>query len=214
MAEVEIYGPPQSTYVRTARMAFEEKGVPYSLQPIEFGSDQHKALHPFGRVPAMKHGDVHLYETLAIATYADLAFDGLKLQPAAPRGRALMMQWTSVVIDYVYQYAVHDVVIERLAAPSRGREPDEEKIKNAIPHVKHCMSVIDRALGGTPYLAGADLSLADLYVAPIVSYLKMLPEGQEALAGLSAIDDWFDKVSARPSFPATMPPAPQQEAAE
>ena len=115
MAEVEIYGPPQSTYVRTARMAFEEKGVPYSLQPIEFGSDQHKALHPFGRVPAMKHGDVHLYETLAIATYADLAFDGLKLQPAAPRGRALMMQWTSVVIDYVYQYAVHDVVIERLA---------------------------------------------------------------------------------------------------
>src|SRR5436189_242569 len=31
MPELEIIGAPQSTYVRTTRMALEEKGVPYTL---------------------------------------------------------------------------------------------------------------------------------------------------------------------------------------
>ena len=34
MPELEIIGAPQSTYVRTTRMALEEKGVPYTLYPI------------------------------------------------------------------------------------------------------------------------------------------------------------------------------------
>ncbi|MEE8248170.1 MAG: glutathione S-transferase N-terminal domain-containing protein, partial [Alphaproteobacteria bacterium] len=45
MTEVVIYGFPQSTYVRTARLVCEEKGVAYDLAPVEFGSPEHLELH-------------------------------------------------------------------------------------------------------------------------------------------------------------------------
>jgi glutathione S-transferase len=43
-------------------------------------------------MPALTHGDVTLYETLAVTQYTDGAFDGPALQPADPAGRARMSQ--------------------------------------------------------------------------------------------------------------------------
>ena len=64
MSDVIVYGFAPSTYVRTARLALEEKGVAHELSPVEFGSDAHLMLHPFARIPAFAHGDVRLYETM------------------------------------------------------------------------------------------------------------------------------------------------------
>ena len=129
MADVIIYGPPQSTYVRTVRLALEEKNAPYSFGEFEFASDGHKVLHPFAKVPAFKHGDVQLFESLAIATYVDGTFDGPALQPTDTLARAQMMQWITSTIDYIYPYAIRKVVWQRVVVPSRGGETDEEIIK-------------------------------------------------------------------------------------
>jgi glutathione S-transferase len=58
MANLEIIGFPQSTYVRVARMACEEKGVAYDLRPAPPHSPEVLAIHPFGKIPAMRHGDL------------------------------------------------------------------------------------------------------------------------------------------------------------
>lgn len=51
------------------------------MQPVDFRSDAYReTLHPFERMPAMAHGDVHLYEALTIAVYVDEAFDRPALQ--------------------------------------------------------------------------------------------------------------------------------------
>ena len=83
MATIEIIGIPGSTYVRAVRMACEEKGVPYELKPAMPHSPEILALHPFGKVPAMRHGDFELCESNAIATYIDRAFAGPPLFPIA-----------------------------------------------------------------------------------------------------------------------------------
>ena len=57
MTDVKLYGFPQSTYVRTARLACEEKGVAYEIVPSQPDSSENLAVHPFGKVPAMSHGD-------------------------------------------------------------------------------------------------------------------------------------------------------------
>lgn len=85
---VILYGFPQSTYVRTARMACEEKGVPYQLESIKLRSDAPRELHPFGEIPVLQNGNFVLYETPAIARYVDEAFDGPPQQPADPSDRA------------------------------------------------------------------------------------------------------------------------------
>jgi hypothetical protein len=55
-----VFGEPYSVYVRTVRLALEEKAVNYELVPVDvFASGgpppEHKARHPFGKIPAFEH---------------------------------------------------------------------------------------------------------------------------------------------------------------
>jgi len=136
MSKLVIHGFPESSYVRTARMALEAKGVPYELQPIEFGSVDHLAMHPFGKMPYMTHGDVTLYETSAITRYVDENFEGPALQPVDVVGRARMSQWISAIIDYYYGPLIREYVIERVAVPRRGGVTDEVRVAAALPIVQ------------------------------------------------------------------------------
>ena len=205
MSDVIIYGLPPSSYTWTARIACEEKGISHELLPVEFGSDANKALHPFAKIPILKHGDVLIYETSAICRYLDEAFTGPSLQPSDAAGRARMEQWNSCIVDYAYDWAVRRIVIERLVVPQRGEKSDEAKIKDAVPHAKYVLGVMDKALTGSPYLAGGQPSIADWLLLPIVSYMPMVPEGKEITTGLGALTDWTKRMQARPSFAKTVP---------
>ena len=209
MADVTIYGPSASTYVRTARLACAEKGISHELAPVEMGSEAHGKLHPFRKVPAMRHGDLVVYETSAIGRYIDAAFKGPALQPADLKARARMDQWISAVSDYCYQAMIREIVIQRFVVPMRGGKPDEAMIKAAWPKVEHQLGVLDAASKDAPYLTGGALSLADLFLLPIVFYVKLQPEGGPLLAKHKALSAWFDRMAARPSFGATMPEMPK-----
>jgi len=99
IADPIVLGFPGSTYVHIVRLILTHKGVPYTFRDLEpeMGSPTHLALHPFNRVPILQHGDFTLYETSAIATYIDEAFDGVALQPSQPRERARMQRALSEV---------------------------------------------------------------------------------------------------------------------
>ena len=81
MPVLEIIGVPQSNYVWAVRMVCEEKGVAYDYKPERPHSPAVDAIHPFGKVPVMRHGDLELCESKAIATYIDRVFDGPKVIP-------------------------------------------------------------------------------------------------------------------------------------
>jgi glutathione S-transferase len=214
MSDVTLYGFPQSTYVRSARLACEEKGVTYDLEAIEMGSPAHRALHPFARMPAMRHGDFALYETSAIARYLDEVFDGPALQPSAPRARARMNQWISAVNDYYNQALARGIVLPRIVYPMRGRTVDEAAVAASVEQAEHHLGVADETLAAGPYLAGDALSLADLFLGPIVFWLEKTPEGADLLPRFPAVRRWYERLAARPSFVATVPTMPQASAVD
>lgn len=214
MADVTIYGAPFSTYVRTARMACMEKGVDYDLEVVDIGTDAYRAIHPFGKMPGFRHGDVQLYETPAICFYIDTAFDGPALQPSDTLAMAHMIQWISATCDYGYQAIVREVVIPRFVLPMRGLTPDEEAIKAALPRVENFLTVADATLKESDHLAGEALSIADLMLVPCLFYLSATPEGKALMPNYGGVGAWIERMAARPSFAATMPPAPDQQAAE
>jgi glutathione S-transferase len=213
MTDIIIYGIVQSSYVRTVRLACEEKGVSYEVQPIEFGSPEHLALHPFGKVPSARHGDVTMYETSAIVRYIDAAFDGPALLPADLLARTRMEQWISATIDYFYQDMIRELVFPRLVAPSRGAEPDEEMIAGAVPKIDGHLGILEATLADSDYLAGDGLSLADLFYAPVHFWLGITPEGQGLLPKYPAVGRWWERMTARPSVVGTVPPPPSEERA-
>jgi glutathione S-transferase len=209
MSDVKLYGFPQSTYVRAARLVLAEKGVAYDLEPVKLGSDELRALHPFGKIPVFVHGDFRIYETSAICRYIDTVFDGPSLQPADARGQAAMEQWISSLNGNYDTDIIRHFFLERVRAPMMGREPDEAKIAAALQRISHDMDVLDARLGETAYLAGGDVSLADFFLVPMLAYLRATDEGRDILANRNHIDRWWESMSSRPSFAATNPPPPK-----
>lgn len=200
MSEVIIYGLPPSSYVRTALMVCTAKGVEHRLEPVDFRSAEYLARHPFGKIPAMKHGDVHLFETLAIAVFIDEAFDGPALQPDTPAGRAEMLQWISVTNDYLYERIVRRCVQERFVKPMRGLDPDEAAIAAALPEIESSLDALDTALVTNPHFCGDQLTLADLFAAPVLHYFAATPEGEAMLPKRTALSNWLKNMRMAPGF--------------
>ena len=83
MADPIVYGFPRSTFVNIVRLILTHKDVAYQFHDLEpvMGRPEHLALHPFNRVPILRHCDLTIYETSAIAAYVDEAFGGPRLTP-------------------------------------------------------------------------------------------------------------------------------------
>lgn len=205
MADIVIYGWDRSTYVWTVRMVCEEKGVTYALEPLDMKSEAHLALHPFGKMPVMRHGDFVLYETSAICRYIDATFDGVALKPARTDERARMEQWISVLNAYFYDPLIRRFVLQYVFAKREEREPDRAIIDAALEEARHHLGVLDAALKGRDFLAGDALSLADLFLVPILYYARLMPEGARLLKPFANVRRVHDGLMERPGFAATKP---------
>jgi len=205
MSEFVVYGTIGSPYLRAALLGFAEKSLPYRLVPVPFGqskSEEHRARHPFGRVPVIDHDDFRLYETQAILRYLDRIAPEPPLTPADPRQAARMDQIAGVVDWYFFPQVSATIGFQRYVAPMAGRTPDEAIIAEAMPKARLCFAELERLKGGHPYLAAEHVSIADLMLAPQMQILSRTPEGQELLAGTS-LADWLERMAARPSMQAT-----------
>jgi glutathione S-transferase len=212
MANVEIIGFAPSTYVRTARMVCEEKAIPYDLKPAAPHSPDVTAIHPFGKIPVMRHGDFELCESKAIATYLDLAFPGPKLIPTEPRHTALTEQWVSLVNTKMDGTLVRTYLFHYIFPKSSDGKPDRSAIDAVVPAVEEELGLLDRAVAKGGYLAGDSLTFADINVMPILFYLKNFPEGASAISSAKSLSSYYERMAARPSFKNTIPPPPERQA--
>lgn len=191
-------------------MTLMEKGVPYDLVEIDvFAADgppiEYLQKHPFGRIPFFEHDGFRLYEALPIARYIDETFDGPMLQPRDVHERARMNQIIGILDSYAYRTLVWDIYVERTRGRS-GKPPDEQRIAAALPRAQTCLKALSGLMGDKVWLAGSDLTLADLHAAPIVAYFLRTAEGKELLAGTPSLVRWWEQIAQRASTCATDPP--------
>jgi glutathione S-transferase len=193
MKHVELFGFAGSTYVRTARMVCIEKHIDHQLQPLAFGAESHRALHPFLRMPVMRVAGLVLYETLAIGTYLDEAFEGPRLMPDAAADRARALQWISTCNDYVYRDLV-SLLAQHDAPCAAQLEP-----------ARRDLEIVDRQLTDMPFLLGNEMHLCDLFLAPMVAFARAHAAGPGLLRGLDHLQSWCDRMASRASFGQTQP---------
>jgi glutathione S-transferase len=208
MPNVEIIGFAPSTYVRTARMVCEEKAIPYELKPAAPHSPDVAAIHPFGKIPVMRHGDFELCESKAIATYLDLTFPGPKLIPTDPRHAALTEQWVSLVNTRMDGTMIRTYLFAYIFPKTDDGQPDRKAIDAVLPALKDEIGLLDRAVAKAGYLAGDSFTFADINVMPILFYLQKFPESAAAIAAAKPLADYYARLAARPSFQNTTPPPP------
>jgi glutathione S-transferase len=208
MAKLQIIGIPQSTYVRTSRLTAHEKGVDYDLVVEPPHSAAVSAIHPFGKVPAMRHGDLELFESNAINNYIDRSFDGPALVPADAAGAAKVDQWVSVVNTVMDPLIVRRYLFAYIFPQGADGKPDRAAIDACLDDLDKQVGVLDGALGKSEYLAGEKLTLADLNLLPIVHYMLATPEAGEKVRNAGNLSGWFARMSERDSVKATIPPPP------
>src|SRR6201997_5212309 len=202
MSDPIVYGFPRSTYVNIVRLVLTYKGVAYTFQDLEpvMGKPEHLALHPFNRVPILRHGDFTVYETSAIASYVDQAFPGPRLTPQDVRVRARMNQWVSAVNSYYYPYMIYHVTHERLVFPELGIASDEKVVAHALPKVELALGVMERELGhGHEFLLGAELSLADFFILPSTFAFSLTEEGRKIYPKFPAFCRWRERMESLPA---------------
>ncbi|TAI63402.1 glutathione S-transferase family protein [Bradyrhizobium sp. Leo170] len=202
MAEPIVYGFPRSTYVNIVRLILTHKDVAYGFHDLEpvMGKREHLALHPFNRVPILRHGDFTVYETSAIASYVDEAFGGPKLTPRDVRLRARMNQWISAVNSYYYPYMIYHVTHERLVFPELGIASDEKVVAHAIPKVELALGMVEHELEhGQDYLLGTEITIADFFLLPSTFAFSLTDEGKAMHPNYPAFCRWRERMENLPA---------------
>lgn len=208
----ELHGYAFSVYLRMARFALAEKGVPCSrveINPFERPiPEAYLALHPFGRVPTLVHGGFVLFETTAITRYVDEAFAGPPLQPATARGRARMVQIQSVVDSYAYWPLIRQVFSHAVFRPHAGVASDAEELRRGLVAAPAILRALAALAGDGPFLLGGSLCLADIHLAPIIAGFAAAEAGRALLAREKVLAAWWAHMERHPGFLATDPGLP------
>lgn len=202
-----FYGARVSTYSRIAEVVAEEKGASWELIPTDSKAPEHRKRHPFGKAPTLEHGDIKLYEALAIATYIDGTFgEEDALQPADPLARAHMLRWVNMVDHYIFPVIEHEFVMPWVVAILVGAQPDQARAQAALGPIGVLLNVPEEELAdGRAWLAGDQFSFADIWLAATLEGLAADPAGRQLLQHRPYISQWLARVRGRESWRATVP---------
>ena len=198
MAALKVHGVPPSTFTRTVLLACHEKGIDYELVPTV--PNDIASINPFRKIPAITHGDLVLYESTAILRYLDRTFPGTKLWPDDSVGIAICDQWVSAVCDSLVNAALRYMASRFgfLPVPTEMQRQYLDKTRDVVP-------IFDRQLGRTRFLAGAALTAADLFLAPVLFYFPDIPELRAIGEASPNCARWAREMAERPSVRATEP---------
>ena len=196
---VKLFGHPASTCTRKVLCTMNELGIEHEFQLVDLFKGENKAednlrRQPFGKIPSFEDKDLSLFESRAISRYLVDAYGQGKLQPADAAGRAKMNLAIDIEANYFTSNAM-TFIYEHVFKRPQG----EEKLAAAQAGLDTALDVLDGILAKTPYLAGGEFSLADIFYLPYIEYLKMTP-AFEGITKRPNVSAWWTRCSERPSW--------------
>ena len=192
---LEIYGHARSRAFRTLWMA-EELGIPYSHDPVtpaEARSAKILALNPNGHVPVIRDGDLVLFESMAINLYLAAKYGAERsLWPASVEDQGRATQWSFWAITEVEALSL-SLLRQRVQLPESER--DEAAAARDEQQLHAAFRVLEGALDGRDYLLGDTFTVADLDVASVLAWLRLLKVDMAPHPRVSA---WLARCLQRP----------------
>ena len=183
-------------------MVAQENGVAYDHIPAMPHSDEVKAINPLGLIPVMRHDDLELPESHAIARYIDTAFDGPALVPGDPKSAANINRWVSTVNTAVDQMFMRKYVVEYAFHKDADGNVVRDVIDETIKRLPKMFAMLDAAVADG-FLGGDTFTMADCFLMPILAAVQNFPEGKACMENSPNLQAYFAKLSERDSFKAT-----------
>ena len=164
-----------SPWSLTAWLAAKTSGIDFNeiVIPLNSVNTRQEILRYWynGKVPILKHGEITIWESLAICEYLAEVSAENNLWPVSKRGRAVARSLSAEV------HAGFKSLREQMPMNVRGRFPSElrtpsvqEEINRVTAIWRRCRERFGKDLGG-PFLFGS-FCILDAMFAPIVSQFK------------------------------------------
>ena len=192
---IRLLGRATSGNVQKVIFLLEEMGLPYRREDYgrqfnNTGGDYLK-LNPTGKVPTLIDGDTTIWESNTILRYL-AAKNRSPLYPSDPAQRTEVERWMDWLLASLNTPYV-GVFKEAKKVPAERAASWAADSKELIQHLQ----LLDGHLAEQPYLAGRELSIADVALAPIVARCLDFPIDRPSMPNL---EGWRTRMGERPAF--------------
>ncbi|KAH7928889.1 glutathione S-transferase [Leucogyrophana mollusca] len=204
---LKIYGFPISICTKRVALVCREKNIPYELVTVDMMTGAHKGeaytkVQPFGQVPYIDDDGFIVYESRAISRYLTKKYASQGTQELIPTGlkeEALFEQAASIELtnfDPIGNGIADENIFKRL----RGEEPDQKRVSELVTLLEAKLNAYDSILAKQKYLAGSQVTLADLFHLPFGHMFGSM--GIDALEKQPNVARWWKDISSRESWAA------------
>jgi glutathione S-transferase len=196
---LKIWGRATSSNVQKVLWCCAELGIEYERVDVggPFGGNQdpeYLAMNPNGLVPTVKDGDLILWESNTICRYLCTTRNGESLYPKEPGARTHVERWMDWQLASIGPPM--GVLLFGLIR-TRPEERDHAAIEAARRRALAAWTIVDEALEDRAYLAGGDLTLAEITLGTLVYRWHAFSIERPSLKNLRA---WHERMRARAAF--------------
>lgn len=194
---MKLYYVPVSTYCQKVLMAFQEKGVDFEPELVNFSDEavlaEYRKFYPLGKVPVLvPEEDWMIPESSIIIEYLDTHFDsGTRLIPEDP-DLARQARFKDRMLDLYLNDSISNLFFQ-------GRKPEQERDPALIERCRYRARVsyefMEKNFESREWAIG-EFSMADCAAAPPLFYAQTVFPFED----YSNVTAYYQRLGARASW--------------
>jgi len=204
MSTIQLYFAKGSTFSQRTRVVLLEKGIDFTATEVDLQNkpDWFIQVSRYGKVPAIKHGDVEIFESTIINEYLEEVFPEPPLLPKDPGAKAIARIW----IDYANTRLVPAFNKLLRGKDIAEQEQGKREFLEALLYLEQ--EGISKLSGNGPYWLGENFSLVDISFYPWFERLPILEHFRNFTLPTETprLQEWWNVVRDRPSIKAVENP--------
>jgi len=204
MSTLQLYFTKASTFSQRTRVVLIEKGIDFT--PVEVDLQNKSAaftqISRYGKVPAIKHGDIEIYESAIINEYLEEVFPQPALLPSTPEAKAVARIW----IDYANTRFVPAFNKFLRGKDIQEREQGHREFLESLLYIEQ--EGLGKLSGEGEYWLGEQFSLVDISFYPWFERLPILEKFRNFTlpTETTRLQKWWENLRQRDSIQAVANP--------
>ncbi len=199
----QLFQFPLCPFSRKVRLLMGEKGIGYDMVREDPWAerDEFLDLNPTGRVPVMRHSErnLTLIDSGAICEYLEETVDKNPMINGTAPNRAEIRRLVRLFDENFFGDVTAPLLHEKMKKRLFHRQPpDAAVLREVIRLATRNLDYVDYLVDNRPWLAGSQLSLADLAAAAQISVADYL--GGIDWTGHDMAQNWYRVMKSRPCF--------------
>lgn len=139
----------------------EEMGLPYKVEPVTFPvSDAYRAKNPLGSVPFLEDGAVAINESAAMMIYIAEKYGPTPFLPEKSDPRYARVIQMTVFAEATFGAGMNALMAAHFGAPEADKKNWSVRVQEEAS--ANALRFAETILGGNDYLAGSELTIADM----------------------------------------------------